>query len=216
MLVKRHNRGDSHPSKPGLFYWGILTSRKGIRSESWVTATILEQRREQLDRGVRSWQRKNPSKVLANSANQRARVKRLGLKRNRASEQRPHNKAKAAAYKGAWWKRKMASDPLFRLKVLVRKRIRNALAVRGVKKCRKSFEIVGCSPQFLKFHIESLFKPGMSWAVRREIHIDHRIPLASAKTKKEMLALCHYTNLQPLWVKENLSKNAKMPEQLSA
>jgi hypothetical protein len=41
-------------------------------------------------------------------------------------------------------------------------------------------------------------------------HIDHIIPLASAKDEDEIYKLCHYTNLQPLWWFDNLSKGSKM------
>jgi hypothetical protein len=40
-------------------------------------------------------------------------------------------------------------------------------------------------------------------------HIDHIIPLATAKTEQDVYTLSHYTNLQPLWAKDNISKGAK-------
>jgi hypothetical protein len=61
------------------------------------------------------------------------------------------------------------------------------------------------------FHLESKFVDGMSWDNRSRWHIDHIMPLASAKTEEELVALCHYTNLQPLWAAENLRKSDKLP-----
>ena len=49
----------------------------------------------------------------------------------------------------------------------------------------------------------------MTWNNRSEWHIDHIIPLSSAKTEEELYKLFHYTNLQPLWAKDNLIKGKK-------
>jgi hypothetical protein len=38
-------------------------------------------------------------------------------------------------------------------------------------------------------------------------HVDHKIPLDSGKTEEEILKLCHYLNLQPLWRNDNQSKS---------
>jgi hypothetical protein len=70
---------------------------------------------------------------------------------------------------------------------------------------------LGCSPQFLKEHIEKQFSDGMSWElVGKYIHIDHIIPLSSANTEEELYKLCHYSNLQPLWAEDNLKKSNKI------
>jgi len=102
-------------------------------------------------------------------------------------------------------------DPINNLKFNVRTRIYNILRIKNIKKDKKTFDIVGCSPQFLKEYIENQFTEGMSWnKIGKEIHIDHIIPLSSAKTEEEIYELCHYTNLQPLWAKDNLKKSNKI------
>ena len=50
----------------------------------------------------------------------------------------------------------------------------------------------------------------MSWDNHGEWHIDHIIPLSSAKDEYEFFKLCHYTNLQPLWANENYKKGKKI------
>jgi hypothetical protein len=84
------------------------------------------------------------------------------------------------------------------------------LKLKNIKKINSTFEIVGCSPLELKKHLEKLFKPGMSWENKGMWHIDHIIPLSSAKNEKELFELCNYKNLQPLWSLENLKKSNKL------
>lgn len=98
------------------------------------------------------------------------------------------------------------TDPLKKLIFNVRNRIYSVLK----NKTKKSFEIVGCSPKFLKEHLEKQFIDGMCWENQGNWHIDHIIPLSSAKTEEEIYKLCHYTNLQPLWAKDNLRKSNKI------
>ena len=80
----------------------------------------------------------------------------------------------------------------------------------SITKKNKTFDIVGCSPESLKEHLEKQFTNGMTWDNRSEWHIDHIIPLSSAKTEEELYKLCHYSNLQPLWAGDNLSKGNKV------
>ena len=71
---------------------------------------------------------------------------------------------------------------------------------------------MGCSPKELKIYLEGQFTEGMSWDNHKRTgwHIDHIIPLSSAKTEEEVYRLCHYTNLQPLWCNENYKKGKKL------
>jgi len=74
----------------------------------------------------------------------------------------------------------------------------------------KTYDILGCTPQELKEHLEKQFVEGMTWENRGEWHIDHIIPLSSAKNEDEVYRLCHFTNLQPLWALDNLKKSNKL------
>jgi len=59
-------------------------------------------------------------------------------------------------------------------------------------------------------HFESLFTNGMCWNNMGQWHIDHIIPLSTAITEEDVIRLCHYTNLQPLWAEDNLKKSNKL------
>jgi hypothetical protein len=106
---------------------------------------------------------------------------------------------------------KYNNDPLYKLTHNIRNRVRDFLKLKNITKNNKTFDIVGCSPEFLKEHIEKQFTKGMSWELMGNyIHIDHIVPLSSANTEEEIYRLCHYTNLQPLWSKDNLKKSNKI------
>lgn len=89
--------------------------------------------------------------------------------------------------------------------------------IKGKQKSTSIFKYLGCSKQELISHLESQFKVGMSWDNYGKYgwHIDHILPLASFDCSKEedLLKAWNYTNLQPLWAAENLSKGSKVPSQ---
>lgn len=95
-----------------------------------------------------------------------------------------------------------------RLKTRLNHAFKNGLG----KKIDGTLVLVGCSWEELKRHIESRFVDGMSWARMREIEIDHIIPCAKFDlTDPEQQRRCfHYTNLQPLWRRDNRAKGAKI------
>lgn len=97
------------------------------------------------------------------------------------------------------------STPTIKLSINLRSRLSKALK-RQQKTC-SAVRDLGCSLEELKSHLESKFTSGMSWNnYGSGWHIDHIRPLALAVSEEEVLKLCHYSNLQPLWAKDNLSK----------
>jgi hypothetical protein len=129
------------------------------------------------------------------------------IHRLKSSEYYKNNKEKVHEY----LKNKYNNDYFFKLKITVRNRINQFLRNNNISKKNKTFNIVGCTPSYLKEHLEKQFTEGMSWDLMgKHIHIDHITPLSSAKTEEELYKLCHYTNLQPLWAEDNLKKSNKI------
>lgn len=109
-------------------------------------------------------------------------------------------------------KQKYQEDNLYRIRHILSCRMRDLLKLKSFNKKKSFNEIIGCSPEFLKEFLEKKFTEGMSWNNYGLYgwHIDHIIPLSSAKTDKEIYELCHYLNLQPLWAEDNLRKSNKL------
>lgn len=107
-------------------------------------------------------------------------------------------------------KKRRQEDVLFVLKIGMKRRVIEAISSQGYTKRSRSYEILGCDAKALKEYIEKQFQPGMNWVDRSLWHLDHKIPLASAKSEEELLKLCHYTNLQPLWAADNQFKGDKI------
>jgi len=108
--------------------------------------------------------------------------------------------------KNIYSKNRKKSDVTFRISTKIRSMISSYLKSKGVVKKKKSEEILGCKYYELKIYLESKFKEEMSWENYGLWHIDHIVPISFAKTEEEIYLLNHYTNLQPLWAKDNLSK----------
>ena len=108
------------------------------------------------------------------------------------------------------------NDPLYKLRITVSERIRQALKYHlagTYKKKDSTIELLGCSIDELKTHLQNQFKEGMTWQNHGEWHIDHIIPCAAfdLSKKQDCLKCFNYKNLQPLWAHENLSKSDKIP-----
>lgn len=135
--------------------------------------------------------------------------------KSRAAAYRANNLESVREYHREYAKERRVSDPLFRLAAVCRTRIRNGVSSEK-RVLTRSSELIGCSWGELKVHLESNFLEGMTWDSHGngsdDWHVDHKIPLASAKTADDLRAFCHFSNLQPLWATVNRSKGATMPK----
>jgi hypothetical protein len=104
-------------------------------------------------------------------------------------------------------KERFLVDPGYR----VTRNLRNRLwyALKGKNKGGHMFDLLGCTLEFLWKHLEEAFLPGMTRSNYGVWHIDHIRPIDSFDNLSdvEQQKICfHYTNLQPLWGRDNLSK----------
>jgi hypothetical protein len=101
------------------------------------------------------------------------------------------------------------SRPHARLGMRLRSRIWRILKKRpqGVS----AVGLLGCSAKEAVAHIERQFQRGMTWANWGEWHVDHIRPLSGfdLRDPAQAAGACHFTNLQPLWAKDNMAKGAK-------
>jgi hypothetical protein len=117
-------------------------------------------------------------------------------------------KNKRKAYNLLYEKQRKRKDLNFRIAKNLRSRLSKAITL-NVKNS-SAVKDLGCSIEDFKIYLESKFQSNMTWDNygAKGWHIDHIRPLCSfnLSNPEEFKRACHYTNLQPLWWKDNLSK----------
>ena len=116
------------------------------------------------------------------------------------------NKSKVNKQKAEYAKNKYRTNELFRLSENIRRGISLSFKKNGFSKFGKTRDILGCSYEDFKQHIESLWEPWMNWdnyglyngEPNYGWDIDHKIPSSSAITENDVIKLNHFTNLQPM------------------
>jgi hypothetical protein len=110
---------------------------------------------------------------------------------------------------------RLVNDPVFRMKCRIKCLIYQSINRMGFSKKTKTFEILGCTFEEFKTHLESNFEDWMNWdnyglyngEFKTGWDIDHIIPISSAKTESTLLELNNFKNLQPLC--SHINRNIK-------
>ena len=151
----------------------------------------LEKEREK----ARNWAKANPEKVRDH--------RRKRFQANPEKEDRYRRESH----------QRLKENPIYRLIRACRSRITKAL--RGRDKSARTQELIGCTWEKLRAHIESQFTKGMHWNNRGfgpgKWNVEHEKPFALFPnlTPKEQKIVCNWRNLRPMWSKKNLKKGGK-------
>jgi ribosomal protein L20 len=210
----------AHPRK-------LLTSEERIEHAK-------RQRKEWCERNpdkVGKWEKEHPEEVKA--IKKKWMDNNPGKRKEVTARYRKANREKSKTYGRAYMARKRKEDPEgekaklkawrqgnlnFKVSKALRGRvncaIRKALGSNG-KKCDHTMTLVGCTVKEVIVHIERQFRIGMTWDNwgNKEgfWNIDHIRPCASFDLRDhvQQRQCFHWTNIQPLWWRENMEKGNK-------
>lgn len=187
----------------GLVFWGYDKSKPN--GERWMKVSTYEKKRESARVRARTrYQEQRPNnvkscRVFLSDAERRAARNVC----NRASDARRRKDGRIKPWSELPLMTRLARNAQTRVLIgLKRKRIKKSL---------RTHQYIGCTWDQLRFHLENQFEEGMNWDnwSKEGWHIDHKIPICSACNQDDLIRILHFTNLQPLWAKENLSKGGR-------
>lgn len=161
----------------------------------------------------RAYYEANKEKNFENKRKQRA--ERPHIERLWKEKYKLENPEKINEYHRKWKSMKRESDPCFKIRENMSRRIRyELLTLLNDQKTQNTIYYIGCSIEHLKIYLEARFDIGMSWKLYGKWHIDHIIPCVSWNLQNEIdKYMCfNFRNVQPLWASVNKSKRDRINE----
>lgn len=195
---------------------------------------LTEEQRLERNRRMREWRKNNPEKDRKHALRRLDNSKRW-QRENKEKANIHHNnwvnknKEKVYEVNKKWrevnkefhlgrrrkvQKERREKDPLYKMAQNIRILVSHSFK-RGkfdFRKMKKVEEILGCSiPEFINY-ILSQCPEGITLENFGKFgyHIDHKIPISCAKTGEDVIKLNHYTNLQPMFWRDNIQKSNKI------
>lgn len=181
-------------------------TRKSCKScENERTKKWNENNKEKRKKSVREYNNRNKDKLKE--------YRREWLKNKPKKTRTDEDRRKRNEYE----KNRRKNDKLYNLKKSIYRLIYNSIKRQNFSKKHSTFDILGCSFDEFKIHIEKQFESWMNWDnygscngnYNETWQFDHIKPLSSAMNEFELLNLNHFTNLRPLCSKLNIEKGDK-------
>jgi hypothetical protein len=160
--------------------------------------------------------RKNDEKYKQNDILYNEKYKTSGRKKEVSKIRYEQKKDEILKKNIAYNKKQYNTNPYFKVVLSIRTRISKLLRQKNADKYNKFYTYLGCNKEDFISYFQSKFKEGMTWENHGEWHIDHIKPCAlfNLLNEEEQKKCFHYTNLQPLWASENLSKGCKYIDEI--
>lgn len=186
-----------------------VTDPLKIRSLGWAKR-YRDANKEKIREYMRGYRIRNKERLLAQARAYKKRYYGANPELKAVADRKYRKKYKDELL--AKRKTKLRTNINFRLACNLRNRFKTAL--RSGYKNGSAVKDLGCSIEEFRLYIASKFTTGMSWDNYGEWHLDHIKPLSSfdLTQRTEILKACHYTNIQPLWRFDNLSKGWRYNE----
>jgi len=168
-----------------------------------------EKRKESVERAVKRYSQSERGKETRKRYSQSERGKEA-IRRYSQSEKGKETKDQYQQSEKGKEALKRANQTIQR-RITISLRTRIYCALKGINKSASTIKLLGCSIKDFLVHLESQFEFGMTFKNYGLWEIDHIKPCSKFDlTKPAQQRKCfHYTNLQPLWWKDNLSKGNK-------
>jgi hypothetical protein len=193
----------------------IKAKSKAYREANKSKVNEKEAKRRERDREKLNAYFRDRHHKLKNDIDYIIKRKQSALKRKDKKVIEDKRWAKANRKKIREYHRQRMKNPNHRLRQVLSGRILQAVKNQSSDKAYKSMELLGCTIQELREHLESQFTEGMTWEKmgRGGWHIDHIIPCAFFDlSKPSHQKVCfNWQNLQPLWESDNCAKGDKIP-----
>jgi len=181
----------------------------------------LRAQRPDVKKRKREYQQRPEVKEKRREYRQRPEVKEKRAKYRKQYHQRPEVKEKRAKYRKQYYQRphvkqrkynQLKNNPVYKRRKYLRSIVRLAVIKQKKVSAKACNDLLGCTAQQARDHLEQQFEPWMNWdnygRGKKKWCIDHVVSVASIDIfdEKEVKRIFHYTNMQPLGFIKNSEK----------
>ena len=192
----------------------VVETLRGIIEYEDQERNIIKKRREYINKR-KEYMRKYIAKKRKQDPEYAKRQREVARKyyHNNKEKVAQYQKEKRTNEYSREYMKKRRRDPYWRITDALRSRVYHAMKRKRGRKSLRTLHLLGVKDfQDVINHLVSQFKEGMTLDNYGQWHVDHIRPCSSFNLLdiEEQKKCFHYTNLQPLWAEENISKGNKI------